>query len=101
MSNHVDSFFLPEGTLLSLQPSGRSPTIDVLAGTVWVTQEGCLTDHILRTGSTVIVRNRGMVVIQVLSSGGAQVRIARVKSLGNQFPARQALDSRPPLLATP
>lgn len=83
----VHALLVPEGLLACLRPTGRSPTVEVLSGTVWLTQEGSRTDHILHGGSTVTVLAKGKVVIQAFSRGGARLRVAQARVLGDERPA--------------
>lgn len=66
---------LSQGEILRLEGNHRQERIQVLRGTVWVTQPGDVKDHILKAGECFQIQRAGLVLAQGLSS--ATLRIGR------------------------
>lgn len=65
-----------DGRLLAARPAGGAPVVRVVSGSVWITQEGRLRDHIVHSGGCLALDRHGRIVIQALTRSGARVRIA-------------------------
>jgi hypothetical protein len=72
-----DALELPEGATLRL-PRGRAATLVVRAvrGTVLVTQEDDLEDHVLEPGDELALHPRGLAVAWALTDAAISVRHA-------------------------
>jgi hypothetical protein len=65
---------LPAGEILRLEGNHRQERIQVLRGTVWLTQPGDAKDHILQGGETFQIQRPGLVLAQGLSSATLRIR---------------------------
>lgn len=66
---------LPFRGVISVWPAGGTPTVQVIRGVAWVTQEGDRRDHILRAGQTVELARHGRVAVQAIHRDGVSIRI--------------------------
>ncbi len=60
-------------SLFRLPGDHRGDRIDVMAGTIWVTQPGDAADHLLQCGESLPITRPGMVVAQGLSDSRLRV----------------------------
>lgn len=65
---------LPFRSVVGARPAGGSPTVRVVRGVAWVTQEGDRRDHILRAGERVELARHGRVAVQAIHRDGVVIR---------------------------
>lgn len=59
----------------SLWPAGGAPTVRVIRGVAWTTQEGDRHDYILRAGEAVGLARHGRVAIQAVHRDGVVITV--------------------------
>ena len=67
-----ESFVLPSRAVWSRMLQ-RGQSVNCERGTLWLTQSGDATDHLLHAGDCFTVQNRGKVVVQALKAGEFRV----------------------------
>jgi hypothetical protein len=76
--------------------SAGGATIEVLAGRVWITEDGCAADRFVDRGRRYRIRNDGLVLIgsETRDGYGAELRITAF-SAGTEIPAPRAATAHP------
>jgi hypothetical protein len=63
---HSPAVHLAQGQVLTLDDAAGA-RISSRAGTLWVTEEGAFTDHIVESGASFTLRRDGRTVVQALA----------------------------------
>jgi hypothetical protein len=79
-ANHPSLLTLSFHDTLSAWPAGGSPTVRVIRGVAWATQEGDRRDHVLRGGQEVVLARHGRVVIQSIHRDGTEIQLDDLQS---------------------
>ncbi|AIE83663.1 DUF2917 domain-containing protein [Fimbriimonas ginsengisoli] len=67
------SLNLDKGALIDLQPPMNGVKIQVESGSLWVTQEGDASDHVIGPGESFVTAGRGLIVVQALRCSAFRV----------------------------
>jgi len=95
-SNPITEITLAKYKLWSIDGDRRGDVISCLSGTLWITQEGDLKDHVLETGRSFWVTRPGTVVVQALDNAQFKYSLNEMQSHieMNPQPIHQANHSR-------
>ncbi len=74
-ANHPSILTLSFHDTLSAWPAGGAPTVRVIRGVAWATQEGDRRDHVLRVGQEVVLARHGRVVVQAIHRDGTEIQL--------------------------
>lgn len=66
---------LPNGALLRIENDDECCAIRCLAGTLWITQERDVTDHLIAAGDDFEITQPGLTLVQALDP--ASIRLSR------------------------
>jgi signal transduction histidine kinase len=88
----AETWELCENDAVPLPNGGEGTVVRVHHGTVLVTQEGDLDDHVLETGDELLLRRRGRAVAWALTGASLSVRASGGRSLRLASPAGTAPD---------
>ena len=75
LGDHAAEFDLVGADLLRLDPGQPGARVLCTTGTLWLTQQGDLNDHLLKAGQSFVLDQPGTVLAQGLPSGKALISL--------------------------